>query len=77
MFSSLADEQLTALRDELFAALTTLLKGEKVSEIRYGEIGRKFHPATAADCESFLGRVQDEIDVRAGCGGGGLLPVIG
>lgn len=70
MFDDLTLEQLTELRQTLRDGLVKLVAGEKIAEVRYGEMGRNFHPASAADCRNLIAEVQRAIDKLEGrCGG--------
>lgn len=75
MFDDLTLEQLTALRTTLRDALVKLVAGEKVAEVRYGEMGRKFHPTTPDACRNIIAEVQRAIDKLEGrCGGPIFIP---
>lgn len=73
MFTDLSDAQLEALRVSLRTAWLALIGGGTVAEIRYGEMGEKYHPADAKATETFLARVIAEQVRRAG-GAGALFP---
>lgn len=76
MFSDLTDVALAALIEKLRNAVIELVAGNKVAEIRYGEMGRKFHPASAADARGLLDDAIAERDRRAGCSrNGAIFPV--
>lgn len=73
MFSDLSDVALAALIEKLQTALVDLVAGNKVAEIRYGEMGRKFHPANVDVAERFLNVALSERDRRAGCSRNGAI----
>lgn len=66
MFEDLADADLDAVIAKLRSAVIDLAAGIKVAEIRYGEMGRKFHPANPAEARSLLDSALAEKDRRAG-----------
>lgn len=78
MFDDLSDAELVALRTQLRTAVIALGLGEKTAEVRYGDNGRKFHPADQAAAEAMLNRVIAEIAKRAGSTStGAIFPVTG
>jgi hypothetical protein len=77
MFDDLTDAELATMRTQLRDAVIKLASGEKTAEVRYGETGRKFHPADLAATEALLNRVVAEIARRAGTGSGAIFPVTG
>lgn len=77
MFDDLSDAELATMRTDLRAAVIALATGKQTAEVRYGETGRKFHPANQAAAESMLNRVVAEIARRAGTPSGAIFPVAG
>lgn len=76
MYDDLTDEQLTTLRTDLRLAYHSLIAGGQPAEIRYGEHGEKFHPASATMCETAIARINATLARRNGTGGA-LIPVTG
>jgi hypothetical protein len=74
MFDDLTLDQLKTLRSELRTAYQKLVLGQATAEIRYGEMGHKFHPADAKACEIFLARVNEAIAKLEGCASGAVIP---
>lgn len=78
MFDDLTDAQLVTMRTQLRDAVIALASGKQTAEVRYGETGRKFHPADLAATEALLNRVVAEINKRAGStSSGAIFPVAG
>jgi hypothetical protein len=77
VFDDLTLDQLKTLRVDLRTAYQKLVLGQATAEIRYGELGEKFHPANPEACEKLLARVDAEIAKREGCLTGAIIPVVG
>lgn len=77
MFDDLTLEQLRALQVTAREAWQKLSLGLAVAEVRYGDTGRKFHPASVKEAASFLQTVTDEIKTRTGTRRGGFTVVHG
>jgi hypothetical protein len=77
MFDDLTLDQLKTMRTNLRDAVLKLAAGEKTAEVRYGETGRKFHPANLDATQALLNRVIAAIDAREGRSGGAIFPVGG
>jgi hypothetical protein len=77
MFDDLTLAELQALRTRLREALVNLVAGEKVADIKYGEMGRKMHPTTPAAARELLSEVQVAIDRLEGRRTGAIFPVGG
>ena len=73
MFTDLTDVALAAVIEKLRAAVIDLVAGNKVAEIRYGEMGRKFHPANPTEARALLDDALAERDRRAGCSRNGAI----
>lgn len=76
MFSDLSLSELQDLRTKLRDALVKLVAGQLVSEIKYGEMSRRFAPTTPDACRKFLAEVAAEIE-RRNSGRRGPLYVLG
>lgn len=72
MFDDLSVADLEAMRVSLREALVALATGKQTAEVRYGETGRKFHPADTKATQSLLAQVVDEIARRSGARRGGF-----
>lgn len=78
MFDDLTDAELVTMRTDLRAAVIALNTGSRTAEVRYGDSGRKFHPADPAGTQDLLNRVIAEINKRAGTTAtGAIFPVAG
>jgi hypothetical protein len=64
MFDDLTLDQLKTMRTNLREALVALATGKQTAEVRYGETGRKFHPADPAATQAMLNRVIAAIEAR-------------
>lgn len=71
MFDDLSLADARALKIELRAALLNLAQGKAVAEIRYGEMGRKFHAASIPHVREAIADLDRHIDRL--CGGGGAI----
>lgn len=76
MFDDLTLAELTSLRSSVRTAYQKLISGEKTAQIRYGDTGQVFHPASPDHCEKFLALINAAIASRSG-GGGGFTVVTG
>lgn len=78
MFDDLSDAEIATLRTQLRDTVIALASGKQTAEVRYGDTGRKFHPADLPSTEALLNRVVAEITRRSGTGSAGaLFPVTG
>lgn len=73
MFDDLTLDQLKTMRTQLRDAVIALASGKQTAEVRYGDTGRKFHPADLGATEALLNRVVAEIGRREGATSGGAI----
>lgn len=77
MYDDLTVEQLISLRTDIRLAYHALISGQQAAEIRYGEHGETFHPASPELCELTIARINATITRKSGGRSGAIIPVVG
>jgi len=76
MFDDLSLDEAQTLKVQLREAYLKLVQGKEVAEIRYGEMGRKFHPASVEGVREAIADLDRRIAKLQGRGGA-IFPVTG